>query len=74
MDYSKINTEHVKSLLAIIVVLSVIIGYFVGSVNSEIFYTTVGSVITHFYQGSKVKELSDKVKEQDVQLQSLKNA
>lgn len=73
MDFSKINSEHIKSLLAIITVLSVIIGFFCGLVSSEIFYTTVGSIITHFYQGTQVKKLSDKIKEQDVQLQSLKN-
>lgn len=73
MDWSKITTEQVKSFLAIITVLSVIIGFFCGVVGSEIFYTTVGSVVTHFYQGTKVKELSDKIQQQTVELQSLKN-
>lgn len=73
MDWSKITTEQIKSFLAVITVLSVIIGYFYGIVSSEIFYTTVGSIITHFYQGTKVKELSDKIEQQNIELQSLRN-
>lgn len=73
MDWSKITSEHIKALLAAITVLSVITGFFMGLVSSEIFYTTVGSVVTHFYQGTKVKELSEKIKDQDSQIQSLKN-
>jgi hypothetical protein len=69
-----LNIETTKSLLAIFVVLSVVIGYFFGSVNSEIFYTTVGSVIAHFYQGSKIKELNQKIEQQSIKIQSLTDA
>lgn len=71
--FKDINQETTKNLLTIFVVSSVVIGYFFGVVNSEIFYTTVGSVLTHFYQGSKIKELNEKIEQQSVQLQSLKN-
>lgn len=70
---SNITSDHVKYLLTLIAVLSIIIGFFFGKIADEVFYTTVGSIITHFYQGYKVKKLESEIEAQKVELQSLKD-
>jgi hypothetical protein len=70
---SKITKDHVKYLLTTIAVSSIVVGFFLDKIASEVFYTTIGSIITHFYQNSKVEELNKKVQAQDIEIQSLKN-
>lgn len=67
------TSDHVKYFLTIAAVLAIIVGFFYDKIASEVFYTTVGSIITHFYQGKKVKELKDQIDKQNVELQSLKD-
>jgi hypothetical protein len=64
------NSEHVKNGLVILSVGSIIVGFFQGIVSSEIFYATVGGIITHFYQSGKITDLKDKVESQRVEIQS----
>ena len=66
------TSEHVKSGLVILAVGSIIVGFFQGLVSSEIFYTTVGGIITHFYQSGKITELQDRVESQKMEIQSQK--
>jgi hypothetical protein len=66
--FYKISKSNVKNLLTIMAVTSVIIGYFFDKVASEIFYSTVGGIITHFYQENKVRKLEETVEEQSVKL------
>jgi chaperonin cofactor prefoldin len=54
-------------------VSSIIAGFFLDKIADEVFYTTIGSIITHFYQGNKVKELKNEIEAQKVEIQSLKN-
>lgn len=70
---SKITKDHVKYLLTTIAVSSIVVGFFLDKIASEVFYTTIGSIITHFYQNSKVEELNKKVQAQDIEIQYLKN-
>lgn len=67
------NNETTKNILAIIAVLSIIIGFFFGAVPSEMFSAIIGGLIMQFFQGSKISELSKKVETQEAELQSLKN-
>jgi positive regulator of sigma E activity len=62
---SKSLTKHIITIMA---VSAIIIGYFFDKVASEIFYSTVGGIITHFYQENKVRKLEEQVEEQSVKL------
>lgn len=68
-----LSSDHVKYLLTIMAVSSIIAGFFLDKIADEVFYTTIGSIITHFYQGNKVKELKNEIEAQKVEIQSLKN-
>jgi hypothetical protein len=68
---ANISKNQVKYILTIIAVSAVIVGYFFDKIASEIFYSTVGGIITHFYQESKVRKLEETVEEQSVKLQSI---
>jgi positive regulator of sigma E activity len=68
---SNLSKTQVKYLLTIMAVSSIIIGYFFDKISSEIFYSTVGGIIAHFYQESKVRKLEETVEEQSVKLQSI---
>ena len=63
-----ISKNQTKYILTIMAVSSIIIGYFFDKVASEIFYSTVGGIITHFYQENKVRKLEEQVEEQSVKL------
>jgi len=63
-----ISKNQTKYILTIMAVSSIIIGYFFDKVASEIFYSTVGGIITHFYQENKVRKLEETVEEQSVKL------
>jgi positive regulator of sigma E activity len=63
-----ISKTQVKNILTIMAVTSVIVGYFFDKVSSEIFYSTIGGIITHFYQENKVRKLEEQVEEQSVKL------
>jgi positive regulator of sigma E activity len=68
-----ISKNQTKYVLTIMAVSSIIIGYFFDKIASEIFYSTVGGIITHFYQESKVRKLEEQVEEQSVKLQAIHN-
>lgn len=70
---NNISSDQIKYLLTIMAVSSIIVGFFLDKIAAEVFYTTIGSIITHFYQGNKVKELKNDIEAQKVELQSLKN-
>ena len=70
---NNLSSDHVKYLLTILAVSSIIAGFFLDKIADEVFYTTIGSIITHFYQGNKVKELKNEIEAQKVEIQSLKN-
>ena len=70
---NNLSSDNVKYLLTILSVSSIIAGFFLDKIADEVFYTTIGSIITHFYQGNKVKELKNDIEAQKVELQSLKN-
>jgi len=65
--------SNVKQLLTIICICAIIVGFFIGIVSSDVFYATMGIVITHFYQGNMVNKLNNRVKEQEAEIQSLKD-
>jgi hypothetical protein len=44
-----------------------------GKVAPEIFYATVGGIISHFYQETTIKKLNSKVKAQNDEIKVLKN-
>jgi len=74
MDFlNKITSEQVKAFLAVFAVFSVIIGFFLHIVPSEIFFTIIGGLISQFYQSGKVTELTKKVETQEAEIQSLKH-
>lgn len=62
-----------KNLITVVAVVSIVIGFFIGKVSSEIFYATVGGIISHFYQGSTIKKMSKKITAQTEEIKSLKN-
>lgn len=66
------SSENVKNALVILSVGSIIIGFFQGLVSSEVFYTTIGGIITHFYQSGKINDLQTKVDAQKIEIQSQK--
>jgi hypothetical protein len=66
------SPDNVRAFLAIVAVFAVIIGFFIGSVPSEMFSATIGGLIMQFYQAGKVTELSKKVETQEAEIQSLK--
>ena len=66
------SPENVKNILVVLAVGSIIAGFFIGHVSSEIFYTTVGGIISHFYQSGKINDLQNKVETQKIQIQSQK--
>ena len=68
-----LSSDQVKYILTILAVSSIIVGFFLDKIADEVFYTTIGSIITHFYQGNKVKELKNEIEAQKVEIQSLKN-
>lgn len=70
---NNLSSDHVKYLLTVLAVSSIIIGFFLDKIAAEVFYTTIGSIITHFYQGNKVKELKNEIEAQKIEIQSLKN-
>jgi hypothetical protein len=70
---NNLSSDNVKYILTIISVSSIIAGFFLDKIAAEVFYTTIGSIITHFYQGNKVKELKNDIEAQKAKLQSLKN-
>jgi cell division FtsZ-interacting protein ZapD len=70
---NNISSDQIKYLLTIMAVSSIIVGFFLDKIAAEVFYTTIGSIITHFYQGNKVKELKNEIEAQKVEIQSLKN-
>ena len=70
---NNLSSDHVKYILTILAVSSIIVGFFLDKIADEVFYTTIGSIITHFYQGNKVKELKNEIEAQKVEIQSLKN-
>lgn len=70
---NNLSSDHVKYLLTVLAVSSIIAGFFLDKIAAEVFYTTIGSIITHFYQGNKVKELKNEIEAQKIKIQSLKN-
>lgn len=70
---NNLSSDHVKYLLTVLAVSSIIVGFFLDKIAAEVFYTTIGSIITHFYQGNKVKELKNEIEAQKIEIQSLKN-
>lgn len=68
---NKINKHHINFILTLSAVSSVIIGFFTGHVTSEVFYTTVGGIISHFYQGNRISELENTIEAQSIKLQSI---
>jgi uncharacterized integral membrane protein len=66
------TNDAVKSILAIIAVLSVIVGFFMGLVPSEMFSAIIGGLITQFAQAGRITELSKQVVTQQAEIQSLK--
>lgn len=68
------TTSTTQNILVIVTLVAIIGGFFLGKVAPEFFYATVGGIITHFYQGSKVSALEKTVSEQSVRIQSLKDA
>lgn len=55
------DNDKMRFVLTVIAVLSIIVGFFLNKVSSDVFYATVGSIITHFYQNYKVNELKKKI-------------
>jgi uncharacterized membrane protein YfcA len=68
---SNITFDQVRFLLVLMAVGSIIGGFFAGIVSSEIFYATMGSIITHFYQGTRIQAINDKVDEQHSTIQTM---
>ena len=60
-----------KNIIALIVILSIIGGFFAGVVPSEFFYSTIGMIISHFYQVDKINKLKDTVEAQTIKINSL---
>ncbi len=63
----------VRYTFTLIALCSIIIGFFMGKVAPEIFYATVGGIISHFYQETTIKKLNSKVKAQNDEIKVLKN-
>ena len=64
--------DQLRAILAIIAVVSVIAGFFMGIVSSDVFSATIGMIITHFYQGNKVTQLKSQIETHEAEIQSLK--
>ena len=65
---TKANT---KNVIALIVILSIIGGFFAGVISGEFFYATIGMIISHFYQVDKINKLKDTVEAQSIKINSL---
>jgi hypothetical protein len=75
MKSLKNNTDYYisKYVLTVIALLSIVIGFFMGKVSPEIFYATVGAILSHFYQDTTIKNLSSKIKAQSEEIKILKD-
>ena len=68
-----INHTFVKNLITVVAVVSIVIGFFIGKVSPEIFYATIGGIISHFYQETTIKKMSKKMKAQSEEIKILKH-
>jgi len=70
---NNIDRDFVKNLITIVAVVSIVIGFFIGKVSTEIFYATIGGIISHFYQETTIKKMSNKIKVQSEEIKILKD-
>ena len=67
------NKTTTKNIIALIVIISIIGGFFAGVISSEFFYATIGMIISHFYQKDKINELEKTITEQSSTIKTLSN-
>ena len=68
---TNISPSQFNFLLTFVAVGSIVVGFFTGHVTGEVFYGTMGGIIAHFYQGTKISDLKDQVEQQSVTIQTL---
>lgn len=68
---NNVTEAHIRGLLALIVIGSVVAGFFTGIVSSEIFSGMVCAVLTYYYQGTHIVRLEKEKEEVKAALQSV---
>ena len=68
---NNVKEVHIRGLLAIIIVLAVIIGFFTGAVPIELFSTLSGAVLMYYFQGKQIVKLEKEKESVEAELQSV---
>lgn len=63
--------QHAKSIFALLVILSMIVGFFTGAIPSEMFTAFVSSIITYFYKDSESKRLEKQLDNKSTEVQAM---
>lgn len=72
MEFLKSITDlQVKGFFAFMIIASVIVGFFMKIITSDVFMGVAGSVITYYYKDKESAQLQTQVDKKDEQIKAL---
>lgn len=74
MDFlNNISKNTIKALFALIIILSVVVGFFIGIIPVEFFTGMAGLIISHYFESQKTEIVQKQLDGAQVELQQLKS-
>jgi len=68
-----LTRNNIKAIFALVSLLSVVVGFFIGLVPVEYFTGLVGMVIAHYFEAQKTDIVSKQLDEKVAEIESLKS-
>ncbi len=70
---NNLSKNSVRAIFAFIVIISCVIGFFMGLVPSEFFTGLVGLIVSNYFEGQNTEKVQQQLDSAQVEIQSLRN-
>lgn len=67
-----LSEKNIKAFFALLIIGSVIAGFFLGLIAPEVFIGIASSIITYYYKDVEANKLQEQIDSKDLQLQSIR--
>lgn len=67
-----LSEKNIKAFFALLIIGSVIAGFFMGLIAPEVFIGIASSIITYYYKDVEANKLQEQIDSKDLQLQSIR--
>jgi hypothetical protein len=69
---NNISKNTVKAIFALIMIISCVVGFFMGLVTSEFFTGVVTLMVTHYFEGQNTERVQKQLDTAQVEIQQLR--